>query len=405
MRPVGTIFFVSYGEVPPCVHTRLLLAHVEEHDYAIATPDMDVYIETIHPSNPDLTSCVQSTANGGVPAGVNRRHVYAFSPMTAAEYARLCDLGRREADAEKIRRGLHVGVGGGAAAPAAAGAPAAPVAMAVDGHWVLVDALDGRKVGERVDPPAGFPQIGDFGMMQLADSKGVEQVVKIRKVKDEDVPGVCEATIQAFRVCEAVSGDDRTVSDDVRTLEVRYGWNGERLRNFRDTVKELHQVEFSDFPLNPRTALEYVRAIAAISESAVAQHHMWVGASRIPEGDRSVYEDETLARILDTAINYDALNIANLGCMELVVRRRQLIADAHSQSPGMPSYMAADHYMGQTYRSGGAIVTPALTDFVSKQMAAQSAILKEKRKLEENKGKGKKGNPKAAPKSGSSPSA
>ena len=61
--------------------------------------------------------------------------------------------------------------------------------------------------------------------------------------------------------------------------------------------------------------------------------------------------------------------------------------------------------MGQTYRSGGAIVTPALTDFVSKQMAAQSAILKEKRKLEENKGKGKKGNPKAAPKSGSSPSA
>ena len=60
--------------------------------------------------------------------------------------------------------------------------------------------------------------------MQLADSKRVGQVVKIRKVKDEDVPGVC-ATIKAFRACEAMSGDDRTVSDDVRTLEVRYGLN------------------------------------------------------------------------------------------------------------------------------------------------------------------------------------
>lgn len=71
----------------------------------------------------------------------------------------------------------------------------------------------------------------------------------------------------------------------------------------------------------------------------------------------------------------------------------------------MPSYFAADHYMGQTYRSGGAIVTPSLTDYVAKQMAAQSAILKEKRKLEENKGKGKKGNPKAAAKPGGSPGA
>ena len=107
---------------------------------------------------------------------------------------------------------------------------------------------------------------------------------------------------------------------------------------------------------------------------------MWIGASRIQEGDRSIYEDETLARILDLAVNYDALNISNLGCMELVARRRQLIADAHSQSPGRPSYLAADHYMGQTYRSGVAIVTATLTDHVSKQMAAQSAIMNERKK-------------------------
>jgi hypothetical protein len=180
-------------------------------------------------------------------------------------------------------------------------------------------------------------------------------------------------------------GEDRFVADDVRTLEVRYGASGERLRTFRESVKEFQQVEFADFPLMPRTTLDYAKAIAAVSESAVAQHHMWVGASRIPEGDRSIFEDECLARVLDAAVTYDCLDITNLCWMELVVRHRQLIAYAHSQSPGMPSYLAEDHCMGQPRRAGGGIVTASLTDHVSKQMAAQSKIMKEKRKMEEAK--------------------
>ena len=101
----------------------------------------------------------------------------------------------------------------------------------------------------------------------------------------------------------------------------------------------------------------YVKAIASIAESATAQHHMWINSSRIPEGDRSVYEDEVLARILDTAVTYDALNVANLASMELVCRRRQLLAEAHSQNPAAPSYMGAEHFLGQTYKAGGGIVS------------------------------------------------
>eukprot|EP00435_Cladocopium_sp_Y103_P068559 s1270_g31.t1 len=125
---------------------------------------------------------------------------------------------------------------------------------------------------------------------------------------------------------EASAGSDLSAADDVRTLEVRYGLNGERLRSFRESVNELQEVEFSDYPLEPRTALSYAKAIASIAESATAQHHMWINSSRIPDGDRSVYEDEVLARILDTAVTYDALNVANLASMELVCSRRQLLA-------------------------------------------------------------------------------
>ena len=144
------------------------------------------------------------------------------------------------------------------------------------------------------------------------------------------------------------------------------------LRSFRETVNELQVCEFEDFPFQPRTAMEYVKAVSSISESATAQHHMWLGASRIPDADQSVYEDEVLARALDLAVTYDSLNVANLACTELICRRRQLISEAHANSPGAPSYMGAEHLMGQTYRQGGGIVVPTLTDFVAKKMQAQS---------------------------------
>lgn len=36
----------------------------------------------------------------------------------------------------------------------------------------------------------------------------------------------------------------------MRTLEVKFGYNGERHRSFRESVKELQQTDFEDFPLD-----------------------------------------------------------------------------------------------------------------------------------------------------------
>ena len=75
----------------------------------------------------------------------------------------------------------------------------------------------------------------------------------------------------------------------------------------------------------------------------------------------SIHEDEVLARVLDTAIMYDEFNIANLAAFELIVRRKQRMAEAHVNNPAVPVYDGADHFWGTTYRSGGAIVVLALT--------------------------------------------
>ena len=394
--PTGSLAFLDYGEVPRCIHTRLIVGHVENDHYQVLTPDYDCYVEQISAANGDLVQFWLGAAGGGIPAGVPNRSVYGFRAMSANEFANQLAAGAAMADAERARRGLNQPAGG-VAAPAAPPAAGPLAAAAVGGFvWVIAEHVDGRKIGERVLPPAGHPCDGDWGLMRIVDNKNVERPVLIGSVAESEVGVFCEQRIQAARSSEALEGDDISASDDVRTLEVTYGLNGERQQGFRESVKQLQQVEFGDFPLEPRTCLEYVRAISSIAESATAQHHMWVGSSRIPEGDRSIHEDEVWARIIDAAICYDCLNVSNLCCIELACRRRQLIAEAHSQSPAAPSYMGAEHFMGQTYKTGGGVVVPSLTDYVSKQLHAQAQILKEKRKVNEAKGAGKGGKDKTA---------
>ena len=72
----------------------------------------------------------------------------------------------------------------------------------------------------------------------------------------------------------------------------------------------------------------------------------------------AIHEDEVIARAIDLAVSYDALNICNLASFELLIRRRQLLADR------APSYKGSNHYMGTTYPPGGAIVVPELVKHV-----------------------------------------
>ncbi|CAL1158499.1 unnamed protein product, partial [Cladocopium goreaui] len=178
----GSLMFVSYGEVPEVYHTRLILDWVSGLEYVIATPDLDIYPETMDASNPDFTDCVPALPGGLVPPGINPNSVYSFAPMTAAELSQLLAAGRTEAALERARRGVAAGA---APAPGAA----APVVNEV---WVLAIFVRACQAG---------------------------QVVLIKRMKEEDIPSFCEERVQALRSIEASAGEDKTVADDVRTLE------------------------------------------------------------------------------------------------------------------------------------------------------------------------------------------
>lgn len=392
----GDVVYLDYGEVPRTVHARLVLSEVDRnsHEFTILTPDYDLYTEQLHQSNGDLVGYYESGPGGALPVGVPPRAVYSFAPMSAQQLARYMTDGRTEAAAERARRGL-----GPVAVPAAPLGAAPPPAAQI---WVLASALEGHKVGETVQPPVGFPSLGSCGLMYLNDPQGVAHVVMIKQLSVDELAGFCDTQIASFRGAEAVEGNDRVVADNIRTMSVKYLANGDRMRNFRESIGEMVQVDMEDFPFEPRTTLEYLQAVQSVAESSYSHHLAWVQQSKVPEGSRAIYEDETLSQILDTAISYDALNVSNLASFELLVRRKQLIADAHSYNASAPSYDGASYYLGNKFKPGGAIVVPSLTEHVSKKLQADSAIWKERRKLEEAKGKkgGRQPAPKATPKGG-----
>lgn len=389
---VGGLAFMDYGEIPACIHTRLILAEVNAatFEYVILTPDLDMYTEILHHSNPDLVGFHLPAPGGGPPAGIPLAHIYSFAPMQAADYGRFMAAGRAEAIAERARRGIG---------PAAVAAPIAPApaggAVVAVRIWVLAEMVEGFKIGQEMQPPPGLPTLGDFGLMNVLDGGGNNRVVLIKQINQEEVGAFCEERIQLARSSEAVEVDDVYAAEDIRTMSIRYLANGERRRAFKESVGEMSVVDMEDFPYTPRTCLEYLQAISTVAESVYGHHLSWVQQSKIPEGARAIYEDQVLSQILDAAISYDCLQVSNLACFELLVRRRQLLAEAHSHDPMAPNYQGADYWMGSKYKHGGAIVINALTEHVARRLQADSQILKEKRKLEEAK---KLKGPKAAPK-------
>ena len=382
----GDLVYLDYGEQPALHHTRIVLSCVDEqtHHYMILTPDHDIYCEMLHASNPDIVGIVFGPPDGAIPAALGGANIYGFRPMAAGILARYMREGRDSVAGERAALGLG-------AIPAAPGAQAEV--------WVLAEMIPGRKIGEQLQPPAGFPVLGSYGLMEITDSDNHTRPCLIKRIQPDQLESFCEERVQLARSTESLAGEDRIAAEDIRTMAIHYTANGECKRHFKDTLGEMTQCELEDFPFEVRTCLEYVQAIGSIAESCHSQHLAWVHQLGIPSGSRAIYEDEVLSQVIDTAIQYDALNISNLASFELICRRRQLLAEAHSYNPSSPSYEGSDHWMGQRYKHGGAVVVPRLTEHVSKKLQAESQILKERRKLEEAKGRGR-GKGGGAPKDG-----
>ena len=95
-------------------------------------------------------------------------------------------------------------------------------------------------------------------------------------------------------------------------------------------------------------------------------------------------------RALEHAATFDQVNVSELACMELLLRRAQLSELRHKErilslDPaddfGDDSYL----YMGTGVTRGQLMIDPELENFVRKQMESEGGIMKERRKLQEER--------------------
>ena len=124
--------------------------------------------------------------------------------------------------------------------------------------------------------------------------------------------------------------------DDARTLPVRYEMTGERFRTFDEAVLQMYEEEFEeqDWPLEgPRSALWWMRSTRRMGLTPATRHSKWVHENSIPASDRSVYEHEVLSQALEYAATIDQINVPSLLSLEYLLRRLQLIEEAHALAP------------------------------------------------------------------------
>eukprot|EP00438_Fugacium_kawagutii_P025394 Skav207382 [mRNA] locus=scaffold2496:250834:268725:+ [translate_table: standard] len=387
----GGLALLNYGERGPVWHSRALLACAGGDDWAILTPDLDVYIETMSPGNPDLIGFHYCGINGAIPAHIDPNHVYAFRPLTPAE------LGAFRVQGE-VMAAAAVAAAGGAPLPAAApagGLPAAvpaaavpppgvlgagpvPAAAAAAGAvvdtWVALESLGRYKKGDMVvrDPnplPAGHQVCGDHGILPVDAG-----AIFIKKIKFDE--------LASYKL------------EDLRVLPVVFDSQGTRRREFASALAEMSDAVPVGGGLQlagPPTVLSIFKDLRDQAFTPSTFHEHWVRTTELPRGDRSIYEHECLSRILDAMVMVDQMNAPALQSAELICRRLQVIREAHRISPGQPDYSSSDVMMGWKYKRQGAGIDTTLAAHVANELKNEAATAKESRKAREEAAARRKG--------------
>ena len=87
---------------PQVIHERWVVSHVTDEEYAVVTPDEDIYTEQLSILNDDLRSIYRVRPGPGrLPLGIVAANVYTLPAWNAADKARLQAAAEAEAAAEK----------------------------------------------------------------------------------------------------------------------------------------------------------------------------------------------------------------------------------------------------------------------------------------------------------------
>ena len=189
-------------------------------------------------------------------------------------------------------------------------------------------------------------------------------------------------------------GEDEEGGDinlDARVLSVQRTAGGERRRNFKDAVEELVESEWEGWPVHgPRTFMWCCRFIVEFALHPLAHHTRFVQLAQISQNDPGAQEHELAMRVIEYSITFDQLQGGELACLEVMARRAQLIELRHrdkviGNNLGITVDDDTHIYLGTGRTRGLLMVSPALEEFVAKELSRETSAAKERRKLREER--------------------
>ncbi|CAE7434980.1 unnamed protein product [Symbiodinium sp. KB8] len=337
---------VRFKDDPALLHWRLVLVCVDGHRCLVATPDRDindtilevgdVFSEVIRMDGDRLPRRVRERDtylprhSGGGDLGVDERRTLMSQAEVVAERIHQASLRRRVTGKSGQDGRIH------AAGPVASvSEPARQGRSDADSTWMVVYDNRGSDVGEERQPASdnGSEVVlkGERYFIWHEDGR-VLLAKRVRKERLSTLGDLAKQGVTAASVGER----------DVRTLPVMFDIAEERWRTIAESLPELEEVDFADWPL---------------------------------QGPRTMFRDlRQLRRALNFLVSYDQLNVANIAGAEALNRRRTLIEITHQGRPEAPSYAGAEEVLGLRDSTDGSVVDPAIAAYAAKRQAAKAEI-------------------------------
>ena len=179
---------------------------------------------------------------------------------------------------------------------------------------------------------------------------------------------------------EATKGDSRLLGD------FRDG-QGKRYLEFRAGVTKMMNAKMDDWPLaGPRAVLEFLKAVREGASDLATYHLNWSQSSGVSFFGSAVHEHRVLCDILRVGISIDQVDLSNLLCAELAVRRLIQIEMAVARNPSCPDYSGLDLVMEQPVGASGQAVTMDFTNWISSKLKERANVQKQARLYREEFG-------------------
>lgn len=181
---------------------------------------------------------------------------------------------------------------------------------------------------------------------------------------------------------------------DARTLAIRRVGEA-RERDFAYAVKMMSEVRFDDWSVaGPRTT-RWCLTFLSKRGGPRAHHEWWKSVAKLQNSEFGVMEHEAIMRAIEEGAEYDQMDLTNLGLVEHMMRRAQLLEYFHRERirQELSSSTASgktvvdleeqEVFMGTGSAAGSVMICPELVSFVSKELERTAAINKQARKARE----------------------